>query len=559
LDWQDGAADAALWTVPGYRHERELGSGAGGRVVLARHEATGTRVAVRYLIRAMYADPDFCSAFRAEAALLGEVRSPHVARLYEYVESMLGAAIVMEAVEGAPLRALLSAGAPTTPQAALAVLKDSLLGLAAAHEAGVVHRDYKPEKVLITPQGVAKLVDFGVATRSGPAGSPDPAAGTPETLGTLGYMAPERFARQPAAPAADLYAATAAFFECVTGRLPYVGTTAAELMSQHARSPSPDGLAPDSVRPLIRAGLAREPQDRPFGAAVFADELERLARIEFGAHWEERGRRDLAILAAAVPLLLLEGGSGRSSSMSAAATAHPGREAARGAQRAGRRVPKAAVGVGAALLAAAGAAVAVAAVNGSGSGGPSSAAGYVATSEATTSVSPGPSPASPAAGSTSPPPNSSPEAANPGPPAAGIASASGSRSAAARSSSGGPSTGTSTATASPSALKVGSVTITSTGCSGDQGMQATVGVSTNGAADGVLTLSWYYINTNGDKVSSPPLSVKLPSGQTDVKGTYAHNFGGQGSNWGLTVSTTPAAALGNGSSATLITALCELL
>ena len=88
------------WVLPGYEHIRELGSGAGGRVWLARHRVTGTPVAVKYLVPGLHASADFRAAYRAEAQLLAELRSPFVARLYEYVEGPPGAAIVMEAEIG---------------------------------------------------------------------------------------------------------------------------------------------------------------------------------------------------------------------------------------------------------------------------------------------------------------------------------------------------------------------------------------------------------------------------------------------------------------------------
>ncbi|MCZ0982281.1 serine/threonine-protein kinase [Streptomyces diastatochromogenes] len=159
-------ADAG-WAVPGYEAVRALGRGAGGRVVLARHEATGVPVAVKYLSERLHGDREFLTRFRAEARLLGELRHPCVVRLYEYVEARRGAAIVMEAVDGVTLRELLRAHGTTGPEAALVLLKGSLLGLGAAHAAGVVHRDYKPENVLVRADGSSALADFGIAVRAG--------------------------------------------------------------------------------------------------------------------------------------------------------------------------------------------------------------------------------------------------------------------------------------------------------------------------------------------------------------------------------------------------------
>jgi eukaryotic-like serine/threonine-protein kinase len=212
---------AQQWDVPGYTGVKALGSGGFGDVVLARHDASGTPVAIKYLHRQLLADPEFAAMFRGEAAVLASVQDPNVVRLCEYVESAGGAAIVMELIDGVCLREILARQGKTTPEAALVVLLGSLLGLAAAHLRGVVHRDYKPENVLIDGQGASKLTDFGIAARAG---------NRAMAAGTLAYAPPEQFGGGPATPAGDVYAATATFYECLTGRPPFTGDSAEHLL-----------------------------------------------------------------------------------------------------------------------------------------------------------------------------------------------------------------------------------------------------------------------------------------------------------------------------------------
>ena len=180
------------WTVPGYTEERELGRGASGKVVAAVNDATGQRVAIKYLSAALVRDPAFMWGFRSEAQMLRSLGVPQVVQVYDYVEEPgQGAAIVMELVDGVSLHEMIARRGPTGPEAALAVLKGSLLGLAAAHTLGIVHRDYKPENVLVDTAGNSKLADFGVAVK---AGKQAPAAGTPL------YMAPEQWQRSAGQP-----------------------------------------------------------------------------------------------------------------------------------------------------------------------------------------------------------------------------------------------------------------------------------------------------------------------------------------------------------------------
>jgi serine/threonine protein kinase len=283
------------WQVAGYTHLRELGAGASGRVVLAVHDNTGVPVAIKYLSSELADDPQFRTDFRAEAQVLVEVQDPHVARLHEYVEGPGGCAIVMELVDGASLRQVLGEGGPTEPESALYVLKGSLLGLAAAHARGVVHRDYKPENVLVDAEGASKLADFGIAVRAG---------ARADISGTPGYMAPEQWNGQPATPATDIYAATATFYECVTGRPPYDGGgDLTVLKRQHENGRIPVENAPRTLHGLIRDGLAKRPTDRPRSAWDFVQVLDGVAVAAYGPDWEERGRRRLAERVAALALL----------------------------------------------------------------------------------------------------------------------------------------------------------------------------------------------------------------------------------------------------------------
>jgi serine/threonine protein kinase len=279
-----GDRGVAGWSVPGYTELKALGSGGSGDVVLARHDASGTLVAIKYLRRKFLADPQWAGLFRAEAQVLGALNDPNIVRLYEYVESPSGAAIVMELVDGVSVREILTHHGATTPEAALVVLRGSLRGLAAAHRHNVVHRDYKPENVLVNGNGESKLTDFGIAARTG---------AEAVAAGSLMYAPPEQFAGAPASPAGDVYAATATFYECLTGRPPFTGDTAERLLYQHLAEPVPLDPVPEPLRPLITAGMAKVPENRPADAATFIIALNDVASRVYGPDWAKRGRSHL--------------------------------------------------------------------------------------------------------------------------------------------------------------------------------------------------------------------------------------------------------------------------
>lgn len=574
--WPDG--NGGQWVVPGYTHERELGSGASGLVVLARHDPTGTPVAIKYLAGPLGRDDRFREAFRGEAHLLGGLDSPYIARFYEYVEDGPGAAIVMELVDGIALRTLLRQEGATDPEPALTVLKGSLLGLAAAHAAGVIHRDYKPANVLVTTDGLSKLVDFGVAVRSGETGG---VAGTPS------YMAPEQWAGGPATPATDVYAATATFFECLTGSKPYSGSTMFELAVQHAEAPIPNEQVPEPVRSLVRRGLAKTPEERPQSAAEFVVELQAVASAAYGEDWEERGQRKLAALVALLPLLLPSAAGGASGSTdlaytrlgpdpsgaalggAAAGASHPHGRVRR--PRIGRRGRLVAGAVLAVLVTAGLAMTAVATIGGT----PDAQEVAASTPSALTSLTTGPpvdpavapsastsastsaaaSASASASATTSGAPTGTPTTGAPTTPATGGPTATGT-------STGGGPTATATTTAPPPTpaptLHISLVTA-QLACDGRNGVSASVTIRSDGAAAGTLALSWFHTDANGATTVVATDSAQLPAGRSSFTGTYTHVFGGRdiSAAWGLTVATDPAAGTGQNSSRTLSPSTCR--
>ena len=275
---------AGGWAVPGYVEQRELGHGASGRVVEAVQEGTALRVAIRYLSPDLVGHLDFLPRFRTQMLKLKELDVPSVVRVYDYAaQPGHGAAVVMELVNGISLSTMIERQGPLDPEAALTVLKGTLLALAAVHRLGFGHRDVKPGNVLVDNAGQVKLTNFGLAA---------PAAGTPA------YLAPERWEGDPGSPASELYAATAVFFECVTGAPPFSGDLA-RLREQHESGALPLDRVDAPLAPLIEQGMAKDWASRPHSANAFISELEALAASAYGPDWEERGRGLLAVRAAA--------------------------------------------------------------------------------------------------------------------------------------------------------------------------------------------------------------------------------------------------------------------
>ncbi|WP_202234335.1 hypothetical protein [Actinacidiphila reveromycinica] len=617
-----------------------------GQVVRATREEDGAQVAITYLAPALVGNAPFRAALRAEAERLRTVVSPHVVAFHAYVEDGPHAALVRDPVEGVILAALLDGEGATSPEAALTVLKGSLLGLSAAHEAGIAGgAACAPANLLVTPEGVPALIDLGSTSGTVEAVAADPGDTGPErvhaTTGTPSDAHPY--------VAADLLAAAAACRACLTAASPLPpagdpeaaeatedaeaadtaqdtraagdngaptpGKGAQDTDAQDAATTAPAAAAPadaaapaapadasdgsdgsdgipDPVRPLLAAGLAADPSQRPHSAGDFAVALEAVAVAAYGEAWEERGRTELAARVAAMAPAGAEGAEGTGGAegtapapaavpvrvpLPAPAPAAPtapqrsGAAAAFGAgagagggvgggeedpRADGRRRRRKALLIAAAAVVVAGALTAgIVAAGGkhdtAAAADPSPTASAVSTATTPTagSASPPAEATSPPASATTPPPSTTSAPSDP---------------------TGAPTTATSAPAATPATTAihraappspspsqrsphVTSVTVTGARCSDDgHTASATIRVRYDGSA-GTLRATWWRSATAGpqgavDLVS--PQTVQFPTGSTSF--TYSGKVSDVAEDRsrpyvGITVATSPEAASGNNS------------
>ena len=251
-----------------YRVERPLGHGAMSTVDLARDVELDREVALKRLAENLARDDDLRARFQREARLAARLAHPNVIQIYDVGEDDDGRPfIAMEYVAGETLAELVARRGPLPPNEAAELGVQACRALAAAHEAGLVHRDVKPQNLLLRSDGVLKLGDFGVAF--GLEGTRLTMAGT--VLGTAAYFAPEQARGEEVTAAADVYGVGAVLYELLTGRPPRNPTTLAEL-SENSAIPVPQGAPPELAR-LVMSCLAAAPTDRPASAAELAGEL----------------------------------------------------------------------------------------------------------------------------------------------------------------------------------------------------------------------------------------------------------------------------------------------
>jgi hypothetical protein len=272
-------------TLSSYRVVEKLGEGGMGDVYLARDERLGRDVALKILPEGRLGDEAARSRFRKEAQALLRLNHPHVATLLDFGSEKGTDYLVMERVSGPTLDVELRKGV-LREKDVLRLGTQLARGLAAAHEAGVVHRDVKPSNLALTPDGLLKILDFGLARVEQKAEAEEATATRTAPgafVGTPAYMAPELVRGEAADDRTDIYGAGAVLYELATGRRVFEGKKGAELTSAVLTQtpPSPRGIAP-SVSPGLEAVILKSlDKDRDLryqSARELLVDLERLAR-----------------------------------------------------------------------------------------------------------------------------------------------------------------------------------------------------------------------------------------------------------------------------------------
>ncbi|AYY13644.1 serine/threonine protein kinase [Actinobacteria bacterium YIM 96077] len=258
-----------------YRVDSLLARGGMATVYLATDTRLERTVALKVMHAELAADDDFVARFISEARSTARLTDPHVVSVFDQGEDEGAVFLAMEYVEGRTLRDMLNEQGRLQPAFALEILESVLSALRAAHEADIVHRDVKPENVLISDDGRVKVTDFGVARA--PRGPNTTARGL--LLGTVNYISPEQALGHQATPCSDVYAAGTMLYELLTGSPPHTGATDFVVVRAHIDEdvppPSESVPVPAVVDDLVATATARDPDSRYSDAGTF------LAAVRF--------------------------------------------------------------------------------------------------------------------------------------------------------------------------------------------------------------------------------------------------------------------------------------
>jgi serine/threonine-protein kinase len=260
-----------------YRVATKIATGGTSTVYRGLDTRLDRPVALKVMDSRYAGDQQFLTRFQLEARTVARLKDPGLVAVYDQGLDARHPFLVMELVEGGTLRELLAERGPMPPHAVAAVLRPVLGGLAAAHRAGLVHRDVKPENVLISDDGDVKIVDFGLVRAVAEARI----TSTSVILGTAAYLSPEQVRDGTASPRSDVYAAGIVAYELLTGQTPFTGDSALSVAYQRldADVPPPSTVingVPAQFDELVGRATARDPAERYADAQDMGTELEAI-------------------------------------------------------------------------------------------------------------------------------------------------------------------------------------------------------------------------------------------------------------------------------------------
>ncbi len=256
----------------------KIGEGAIAVVYRATDLSLGREVAIKVLKPEFCSDPEVVARFRAEAQRAARLTHPNIVQIFDAGESGGRAYIVMEYLPEPDLKQIILRYAPLPATKVAQVGIDCCRALEYAHSQGIVHRDIKPQNILFTSEGIAKLSDFGIAAAAGESGLTEEGL----VVGTAAYMSPEQVQGMPVRPESDIYSLGCVLYEAATGRPPFTGQSAQEVMRKHlTERPVPMRQLNPSVSPslefIVSKAMQKDPSRRYPSAAEMRADLEKVA------------------------------------------------------------------------------------------------------------------------------------------------------------------------------------------------------------------------------------------------------------------------------------------
>ncbi|MHC4599847.1 MAG: serine/threonine protein kinase, partial [Planctomycetota bacterium] len=251
--------------VGGCKVEKKLGQGGMGAVYQGTQLSLGREVAIKVISEAYMTNEQAVARFEREARSVAQLNHPNIVQVYDLGRTSEGQYyIIMEFVEGRSLSEFLKTKGAFPERECLTMIRQAAKGLQAAAEKQIIHRDIKPDNLMVTVKGVVKVADFGLAKDTGSASQ---LTATGHVMGTPAYIAPEQGDGRVADHRSDIYSLGATLFAMLTGEMPYTGETPIAIVLQHIQAPVPDPKEKkpdldDDTGKIVKKMMAKEPEAR---------------------------------------------------------------------------------------------------------------------------------------------------------------------------------------------------------------------------------------------------------------------------------------------------------